>query len=202
MFSLTSDNKELNRFLICLKRELKSKDTTLVLSLSEVYLDGVRVGGYYNELDKEIVIKFGDDWLELLLHEYSHFLQHTNNKKIWLDLDDSLFLMWQWLDKEIELDKKTITTAIRKVQRLELDCERNTIALIKKYKLPIDLEEYIRNANMYIYFHNYVLERRRWFKEDMGIESFKKLLPKMPKDLKGNRNKMPKEWYKIIDSYF
>jgi hypothetical protein len=57
MFSLTSDNKELNRFLICLKRELKYKDTTLVLSLSEVYLDGIRVGGYYNELDKEIVIK-------------------------------------------------------------------------------------------------------------------------------------------------
>lgn len=203
MISLESNNKGLNRFLKDITKELKKTNTSLVLSLSQVYMDGVRVGGYFDGSSRKIVINLKEeDWVAVLVHEYCHYLQNKRKKKVWINLKNSLEYMWMWIDKEIELDKKEIKRIITSVQNMELDCERMSVKLIERYKLPIDLKEYIQTANMYLYFHNYVLKKRLWYKEEMGICSFKKLLKLMPKDLKGCRNKMPIEWYDIIDGYF
>lgn len=202
MISLTSDNKKLNRFLDYLTSTLKETNTKLVLSLSDVYIDGSRVAGYYSHDLKSIVIRFEDNYLETLIHEFCHYIQFTKNKRVVRNIDESLILMWQWLNHEIELPKKDVERVIKNVQALELDCERMSVAIIKKYKLDIDLEKYIKSANLYIYFHNYVLRNRMWLKDDMGIDSFTKLLKLMPNDLKGDRTNMNENWYKILDSYF
>ena len=34
--------------------------------------------------------------------------------------------------------------------------------MIKKWKLPIDVNEYIRKANAYVLFYNYLKKTRKW----------------------------------------
>lgn len=202
MFKLTSDDKNLNLFFDDLRQELKRTKTSLVLSTSDVYIDDSRVSGYYSKQAKTIMVKFDEFYLETLLHEYCHYLQYQSKKPITKDIDYHLNIMWKWLNKEIEIDIKLVKKSILAVQNLELDCERMVLKLVKKYKLKIDLERYISIANVYIYFHNYVLRNRTWLKDDMGIESFEELLLLVPKDLKGKRNTMDEAWYYLMDKYF
>ena len=45
---------------------------------------------------------------------------------------------------------------------MELDNERRTAKLIKKWKLSIDLKDYIKKANAYIHFYNWMFHTRKW----------------------------------------
>lgn len=110
--------------------------------------------------------------------------------------------MWKWIDKEIELDKKEIETIFKRVQDMELDCERNTVKLIKKYELNIDVQQYICEANIYLYFYSYARKNRCWFPSGVCPSDMTLLFKEMPTDLKGNRYKIPKKIYDIMDTYF
>jgi hypothetical protein len=55
-----------------------------------------------------------------------------------------------------------IKTALAKSRDLELDNEKRSVALMKKWDLKIDIDDYIRKANAYVMFYNYMYHSRKW----------------------------------------
>jgi hypothetical protein len=47
-------------------------------------------------------------------------------------------------------------------RELELDNEKRSVALMKKWDLKIDIDDYIRKANAYVMFYNYMYHSRKW----------------------------------------
>lgn len=182
-----------------------STRTKLTLSLESPKVGDNDVSGYFSDVDNEIVVGLNDSWIEVLVHEFCHYQQYQEDCSCWVNLDcsvgNSIDLMWRWMDREIELKEKEIKLIFKRVQSMELDCERRTVKMIKKYKLPIDLDNYIREANLYMYFYNYAARNRQWFPKHVGPNSFKRLYEYMPKDLAGARNVMPELYYEIMGSY-
>ena len=184
---------------------LNKTNTDLKLCLESPKIEDNVVSGYFSELDNEIVVGINtDSWIEVLVHEFCHYIQYTENCKEWqaleMDNDNACNLMWLWINKEIELKEKEIDVIFKKVQSMELDCERRTVNLIKKYKLPIDVKQYITEANIYIYFYNFAAKNRLWFPSNIGPNSFKKLYSLVPKSMRGSRSKMSQEFYDIYGS--
>ena len=196
---LSSDNDGFNKFMKHLEKELKKTKTSLVLSISDVFIDTARVGGYFDEANNKIVVRMDEYFLEILVHEYCHYIQWKTNCKIWSEQEDSIDLMWKWINKDIELDKKHLNIIFDKIVKLESDCEKRAIKLIKKYGLDINLEQYIKSANAYLLFYDYVKEKRVWLRDDQGMYSFTKVLDKVSgkEIIKPNPNA-----YKLFDYYF
>ena len=47
---------------------------------------------------------------------------------------------------------------------LELDNEKRAVRMIRKWKLSVDVDKYIKGANAYIHFYNWMGYTRRWSK--------------------------------------
>jgi len=106
------------------------------------------------------------EWISIFTHEYCHFLQWLDKDHIWKKYDklDSETLSAATNNKPIS--KKDLEYVINCARDLELDCEKRAVKLIKNRKLPIDLDGYIRDANIYIQYYNYIKISREWYNDD------------------------------------
>lgn len=112
-------------------------------------------------LESDMVIKCSVDlsstyWIGVLAHEYCHFLQCINNNKFWLNFQNSVFENPEDLEnifqKKIYITSKRLRKKIsRHIINMELDCDKQAIKLINKYKLPVNKKEYIAKANVILY---------------------------------------------------
>ena len=107
-------------------------------------------------------------WIGVLAHEYSHFLQCINGSKYWDDFQikvsninnlNSLFKNSKSMQKISKLKRLRLSQSII---RMELDCDKSAVALINKYKLPVDKKEYRSKANIVLYKYLYWGEYGVW----------------------------------------
>jgi hypothetical protein len=64
-----------------------------------------------------------------------------------------------WLSGE---EVEDIDKHISNCRDLELDNEKRSVSVIKKFKLNVDIDHYIKKANAYVQFYNYMKYSRRW----------------------------------------
>jgi len=188
--------------------EENTKKNNVKLIIKDDYhidIDGFSVSGYYCPEDKELVVALGHpSWLGILVHEYCHFLQDISKKcKAWsncyIDGEDCCGLFFSWLDgDDIEYD---IDNVVDRVKYMELDCEKKSVQTIKKYKLPINIEEYIRYAVAYIHFYNVSKKTRKWVKKGYSMTKDKKLLNMVKPTLNQDFDIVPKKVFNYINRY-
>lgn len=129
----------------------------------------IKVGGYFDPETSPAVLAVStgrpvEQWVGLLMHEYSHLTQWAENVPIWkaaqaaASIDD-------WL---AGTPVRNIKRAIGIVRDMEADCERRTIRLARELQAPIDIARYTRGANSYIHFHNVMAETRKWYRDGQG----------------------------------
>ena len=110
-------------------------------------------------------------WFPIFVHESCHMQQYLENCESWSNLDigivntDACGLLFDWLEHRIELHANDVAAYCRAVQMLELDCEKRSVRNILDWQLTVDLDEYVRGANAYVMFYNYVRKHRKWTKE-------------------------------------
>jgi hypothetical protein len=63
---------------------------------------------------------------------------------------------------------------------VEHDCEQRSIDFIKENNINIDVKQYARKANAYLYFYRYMEERKAWYDIDNKPYSNANLLAQMP----------------------
>ena len=138
----------------CILKNVKS------VKLSEG--SNARCSGYFDSENKELVVSMKrPDSLAILVHEYCHLTQWEEQIPLWKKADVSLTKIDEWLcGKEIRNIKKHLAIA----RDLELDNEKRSVKMIRKWKLSINIKDYIQKANSYIHFYNYIYYTRKWSK--------------------------------------
>ena len=158
-------------FLEKVKKDCIKHDVELCLEDKKYIRDELfGCSGYFDYENKVIAVaikKKKTDWLGVLVHEYCHMIQWIRNVKVWTDCFhhelDTCVIIDLWLRNLVELTDKQKHNYINRTIRLEKDCEKRTVAMIIKYNLPIDIDEYIRYANAYIAFYAAMAEYRSWY---------------------------------------
>ena len=173
MIKLSSENENVQKFIDYVHSLLKKYKVKLILSIDSIKIGKNSVCGYFSESDKEIKIDISEkNWLEVLVHEFCHFLQYIEDEPTYKTLEQEeniLTEFWEWVENERELNTNRKRYVCRKVLEMELNCEKRSIEMIRKFDLPIDINEYIFGAYVYIHYFNFVKKYRTWLKDDVSL---------------------------------
>jgi hypothetical protein len=190
------------QFLNHVKNHIAKYGIALKIGKGEqINCDGLRLGGYFCEDKAEIrIAKNNKNWFSILAHEYCHFMQWIEKSPVIEEFNKESRFWDDWLFHRKELSPRQLQKKYEVIRNLELDCEKRTVKMIKKFNLPIDTKQYIQNANTYIWLFAYVRDNRKWPK---GSLYDKRLVGGMPKKfLVVNRyNKMPPRYQELVDKY-
>ncbi len=138
-------------------------------------------GGWFDSDEKEFVVALDNPMgFEILIHEYSHFLQWKHHNDWFSKTNGGVRILFGWLDG-MEYSNEILDLAWRDTVALELDCEWGALSLIKKYDLPVDVDKYRLAANAYLLFYGFVRSRREWSKKSPYNNDA--ILAEMPKEL-------------------
>lgn len=137
------------------------------------------VVGLWDEENLSITVAaHNDDWLTTLAHEYSHFCQWKNNEHSGDEIDDAYADFDEWVEGKTELSEQRLNEIITMIQYCELDCEKKTLELIKKYNLFDKPSLYVKKANAYILSYEVIKITKTIF--DQSAHGSRKILKLMP----------------------
>lgn len=156
----------------------------------------IKASGYFDESVPTLVCSMGrKDSIEILVHEYCHLTQWKEQIPLWKKVGASMTAIDDWLSGE---NVKNIEKHLANSRDLELDNEKRSVKLIKEFDLPINIDNYIRKANSYVHFYNYMLISRRWCSTNNSPYSNKRLIEAMSPKFNMNYKKLPKRIEKIF----
>jgi hypothetical protein len=116
---------------------------------------------YFNSKEQPIIKvatggKTEEEWFGILIHEYCHFLQWYENSKIWEEFDRQDFTFENAISNPKKFKKEILV-----LLKLELDCEKRAIKIIKNNKL-FCTKEYTKFANAILYKYGYLYVNNIW----------------------------------------
>jgi hypothetical protein len=161
-----------------IKKDLKEYDGKIILYKGEYCGGNDRCYGMFDFNSKEQPVlkiavgnKSNEHWFGILIHEYCHFLQWRDNTKIWKQFEESNFS----IDDIINSPKKHKKELLL-LMKLEADCERRVIKLIKKYRL-FSVKEYAQEANAVLFKYGFLYTDGYWPKNNKELPECWTLCP-------------------------
>ena len=190
------NNKE---FIKYVKQECKKHNIKCVLkNIKSLKLNNnIKCSGYFDEENLVVAMKHPDA-IQILVHEYGHLTQWEDQCPIWIECgkNKSLEKLEMWLNGDkISNIKKHISLC----RSLELDNEKRSVKLIQKFNLKINTGEYIKKANAYIQFYNYLTISRKWGMPKNAPYTNKLISKLMPNTFSMNYNTLSKKMYRIFE---
>jgi len=168
-----SDEPSVERFISNLVNLCKKHNIKLKLEDKEKVDSGDHLlcNGYFDDSAKELVVGTKNPlnlWLRVLVHESCHLDQYIHFPKSYNKCINNVQKLNDYLQNPVgELkDKEEI---LHSVLKLELDCEKRSVEKIDAYRLPIDKETYIKEANEYLFSYKKALRTKKW---DDGTKPF------------------------------
>jgi hypothetical protein len=189
--------KELE-FIQFVKAECKKYGVNCSLrNVNYVKLSGnIKCGGWFDETGPELVASLKrPDWIEILAHEYSHLTQWVENTKEWQAAMIAMPKVDDWLGGK---NIRNIEKYLNDSRDLELDNEKRAVKLIKKWALDVDLDRYIRKANAYVQFYNWMKETRKWATPKNSPYRNEIIIAAMPNKFNMNYEIMGEKYKKIF----
>lgn len=124
-----------------------------------------RIDGYFDDNRMQLGVMKNRRWLATFVHEYAHFLQWKRDETsfaAYYKYDyDPVRLVELYVQRRTSYNRK-VANAFRVIRRNEAACDRMAANLIRRYRLPIDLDDYRREANLQIVFYHCVEQKRSW----------------------------------------
>lgn len=137
--------------------------------------DNIKCSGYFDETSL-VTAMANKNAFGVLAHEYCHLTQWIDKIPVYQKSNTALTKLDEWLSgKNVKNIKKYLAIA----RDLELDNERRTVKLLKKFGFDEMIPEYTKRANAYVHFYNYLLFSRRWSKPTNSPYSNKNLISAM-----------------------
>jgi len=181
------------------------------LAREYVMADGCPTSGYFDADAPALVVAIGkpkEAWIKVFVHEYCHFVQRKESigdpQALWNLCGKREDVFWEWLAGENQTARpRTIQRALWLVRSLELDCEKQTVRLLRKFKLYDDLgiKDYIQSANAYLWFHTYLLSHRQWFDPGKPPYIIPEIKTLMPTNFNQDYNIMPKGYEDLVTKH-
>lgn len=192
--------KSTKHFLHYVAGKCKKHGIKLILrNVKYLKLSGnIKCSGYFDDSKKELVVSMNrKDSLEILVHEFGHLTQYVDNCDVWKYLGNSLNYVDEWLTgTNVRNYEKHIDAS----RDLELDNEKRSVEIIKKFGLDIDIDNYIKKANSYIYFYTWMKKTRKWSTPQNSPYTNKNVLSVMPSKFQKRYDKIPKKIQKVFES--
>jgi hypothetical protein len=187
------------QFIKAVKAELKEYEIRLVFSRSNfVKTSDMQCFGFFDE-EQIRIAKKNPKWIEVLAHEYSHFIQWLTSSKLYGKSDKAATIIEQWLHGK-KYDTRTVHRAFDAIRAMERECEMITVEVIREYGLDVDIERYKQEANCYIYIHHLMEMHRKkldHFKKDPLVPYYSR---KMPSSFRApSHQKLPKKVEAILE---
>lgn len=129
----------------------------------------------------------------VLIHEYSHFLQWRDQSKIWNEFDENDFSF-----DNVILKPKKNKDKILLLIKLEADCERRSIKIIRKNQI-LDDKVYAQMANAVLYKYAYLYHYGTWPRGAKLKETYSLCPDKILKSYKDYLN-IPEDVKALYDS--
>ena len=192
-----------HQFVSHVKNHLAQYGMRLVIGRGRLLnCGGYRCEGFFNDQEKMIKIaRHSANFLETLVHEYSHFLQYINNSKIYNKSDKAILMVDQWFaGKDFPQDKLRRSFFI--IRAMERDCEKRAVKLIKKFNLQIDEKLYTKRAHCYIYSHFLMEKTRKFYAYKKSPYRSSVVLKIMPSSMAVLSHKsIPPKVYSVLESF-
>ena len=167
-------------FLEHLKKECDKKGVKLILgegskipysTNSALMVSGYFEDFFFKDRAPELACAIGkpeQEWMKILIHESCHMDQWVEYPELWLSQysegKNSDRIMDNWISGK-NFSEQQYTHAIRTMQAIEIDCEKRSAQKIIDLGLPINVSEYIKNANSYVLFYSIILKTRAWYEK-------------------------------------
>lgn len=142
---------------------------------------------------------------EVFAHESCHMDQWLERSPFWVKQVkgfDTGLILDMWLQGVVDLSDAQKAEIIMPAVMIERDCERRTLAKLKKAGIDTNFDEYAQQANAYVYFYHMVALRRRWYP---GPEKSPPCVPEvwraMPKHFEGDYASINPEWVALYDKH-
>lgn len=125
--------------------------------------DVIKCSGYFDDCHtpRLVVAMNRPDAMGILAHEYAHLTQWEEGLPLWNFSAEALAIVDDWLGGDNTHDKD-IQYYLGLGRDLELENEKRTATIIANHGLSINLDDYVKKANAYIHFYNYMFFSRRW----------------------------------------
>lgn len=169
-------------FILKVVRELLSHNFSVLLYSTEKLEDNC--GGWCwideDENKKEFAVAMKHNMgFEILIHEYSHFLQWKTDRAFWDSTLKTYDVLFDWIaDLTLEVDELELEQSLKDIISIEHDCEKRVLKMVKNNPIEnFDTDKYIRASNAYIWSYHLNKELRK--KPTNPIYS-EKVLPYMP----------------------
>jgi len=162
-----------------------------------VYAPGEDYGcaGYFDSERKVLAVATKGkilDWLAVFIHESCHMDQWIENKFMWEKLTHGYTIFFEWLYEKKIVKREILEEAVSDIIRLEKDCEERTVKKIQKYGIEINIDDYKRKANSYLFAYLYFLEKKKWIPK---IYANEEVWRKAPMRFKKEYKKIPQRLY-------
>lgn len=193
-------NPKIKNFVDHVKRECRRKGIKFDLRPCKYVKmsESIKCSGWFDIENMALVVAGKHSMaLDVLVHEYGHFTQWDENIPIWNAADVSMGYVDEWLaGTEVRNIKKWLGLS----RDLELDNEKRSVALIKKFDLPIDTKEYTKKANAYVQFYNWMFYSRRWCQPTNSPYKNLTVLDAMPDKFNMNYKTLSYKAYKAFEA--
>lgn len=196
---------EYRPFVNAVKKKCKDHKINLVLSPSKSVVlsetDEFGCSGFFDDGSRSLVVACGkpiEQWVPILVHESCHLDQFAEDPN-WRSWTDAYCGLWGWLDGEVMLNNAQVQKLIETVIFVEWDCERRSIEKIKKLKLPINISDYCRKANSYLYSYKVMYQYKVF---PSGIYNSTDVLKNAPSYLLKNPNNTNESHKIAINNFY
>lgn len=131
---------------------------------------------------------------EILIHEYCHFLQWKEDRRLWDKSMSTYDVLFDWISypslvhnafiKDCKITDEQLDQSLHDILELEHDCERRVLKLVKNCPIEdFDTDKYIRASNAYLW--SYHLNRELRIRPKNPIYS-QRVLEHMPNTFNSN----------------
>lgn len=189
---ISTFDKSIDLFINKCIEEMQMRNVNIKISLNSFtpYSDNSISNGYFGET-KDKIIEFAfcvgqpfKNWLPIFIHEYCHFKQWVEDKKMFEKGEKDCSIVFSWLENKEKVNKSKIDKAIIGIQDLESDCERRAFNIIKKsFRHIIHQDIYAQKANAYILFYNFVRDNKKWYDSKIKPYEHLDIFSLMPKKI-------------------
>ena len=163
-------DKKTEAFISFVKDECK-KNSVKFKPYKRSYIkltDDIKCGGFFDDGSdpklRKATLAFAQgrkDFLELMVHEYCHMTQWIDGIGLWEISASSMSTIDEWLSG-VDHPMEEVEAALNASRELELDNEKRSAEMFKKWDLPVDVNLYIKKSNAYVLFYNYMKISRKW----------------------------------------
>lgn len=195
--------KSETQFLAFVRESLRSAGIRLVLrNANYVIMDGFHCEGYFTD-DCVCIAKRNPRWIEVLAHEYGHFIQWQTGSKLYRKCygptNNYADIVDHWA-KGADIPRGKVHRAFETYRAMERECEQITVMLLKSYGIEFDAERYKQEANCTLYMYHFMETHR--IKNYRRSPFNRSILQKMPSSFRAlSHTTLPKQIEQILSGF-